>query len=139
MVQNVIIKGKRSEVIMNKKIASIIYVFIIVLSLCGCGNSSNNIVEKSKKMIENDLSNSVSIYYCTYNEDSNFAYIKFHSDELGNDESLIDFSDNKIYYESVYSSIDKNDYDKIIEYGDYTTAIYQIQNNDKQWSELPIK
>ena len=30
-------------------------------------------------------------------------------------------------------------YDKIIEYGDYTTAIYQIQNNDKQWSELPIK
>ena len=139
MVQNVIIKGKRSEVIMNKKIASIIYVFIIVLSLCGCGNSSNNIVEKSKKIIENDLSNSVSIYYCTYNEDSNFAYIKFHSDELGNDESLIDFSDNKIYYESVYSSIDKNDYDKIIEYGDYTTAIYQIQNNDKQWSELPIK
>lgn len=124
---------------MNKKIASIIYVFIIVLSLCGCGNSSNNIVEKSKKMIENDLSNSVSIYYCTYNEDSNFAYIKFHSDKLGNDESLIDFSDNKIYYESVYSSIDKNDYDKIIEYGDYTTAIYQIQNNDKQWSELPIK
>lgn len=124
---------------MNKKIASIIYVFIIALSLCGCGNSSNNIVEKSKKIIENDLSNSVSIYYCTYNEDSNFAYIKFHSDELGNDESLIDFSNNKIYYESVYSSIDKNDYDKIIEYGDYTTAIYQIQNNDKQWSELPIK
>ena len=123
----------------EQKIASIIYVFIIVLSLCGCGNSSNNIVEKSKKMIENDLSNSISIYYCTYNEDSNFAYIKFHSDELGNDESLIDFSDNKIYYESVYSSIDKNDYDKIIEYGDYTTAIYQIQNNDKQWSELPIK
>lgn len=39
---------------MSKKIASIIYVFIIVLSLCGCGNSSNNIVEKSKKMIEND-------------------------------------------------------------------------------------
>ena len=36
---------------MSKKIASIIYVFIIVLSLCGCGNSSNNIVEKSKKMI----------------------------------------------------------------------------------------
>ena len=89
---------------MNKKIASIIYVFIIVLSLCGCGNSSNNIVKKSKKMIENDLLNNVSIYY-----------------------------------ESVYSSIDKNDYDKIIEYGDYTTAIYQIQNNDKQWSELPIK
>jgi hypothetical protein len=139
MVQNVIIKRKRSEVIMNKKIASIIYVFIIVLSLCGCGNSSNNIVEKSKKMIENDLLNSVSIYYCTYNEDSNFAYIKFHSDELGNDESLIDFSNNKIYYESVYSSIDKNDYDKIIEYGDYTTAIYQIQNNNKQWSELPIE
>lgn len=124
---------------MNKKIASIIYVFIIVLSLCGCGNSSNNIVEKSKKMIENDLLNNVSIYYCTYNEDSNFAYIKFHSDELGNDESLIDFSNNKIYYESAYSSIDKNDYDKIIEYGDYTTAIYQIQNNNKQWSELPIE
>ena len=36
---------------MNKKIASIIYVFIIVLSLCGCGNSSNNIIEKSKKII----------------------------------------------------------------------------------------
>lgn len=124
---------------MNKKIASIIYIFIITLSLCGCGNSSKNIVEKSKKMIENDLSNSISIYYCAYNEDSNLVYIKFHSDELGNDESLIDFDNNKIYYESVYSSIDKNDYDKIIEYGDYTTAIYQIQNNDKQWSELLIE
>ena len=127
------------EIIMNKKIASIIYVFIIVLSLCGCGNSSNNIVEKSKKMIENDLSNSISVYYCTYNEDNNLVYIKFHSDELGNDESLIDFNNDKIYYESTYSQIDKNDYDKIIEYGDYTTAVYQIQNNDKQWSELPIE
>lgn len=124
---------------MNKKIASIIYVFIIVLSLCGCGNSSNNIVEKSKKMIENDLSNSISVYYCTYNEDKNLVYIKFHSDELGNDESLIDFNNDKIYYESTYSQIDKNDYDKIIEYGDYTIAVYQIQNNDKQWSELPIE
>lgn len=89
-------------------------------------------------MIENDLSNSVSIYYCTYNEDSNFAYIKFHSDELGNDESLIDFSDNKIYYESVYSSIDKNDYDKIIEYGDYATSIYQIQSGSEDWKEIEI-
>lgn len=124
---------------MNKKIASIIYVFIIVLSLYGCGNSSNNIVEKSKKMIENDLSNSISVYYCTYNEDNNLVYIKFHSDELGNDESLIDFNNDKIYYESTYSQINKNDYDKIIEYGDYTTAVYQIQNNDKQWSELPIE
>lgn len=100
-------------------------------------NENGQVVTPSGNLI--DLSNSVSIYYCAYNEDSNFAYIKFHSDELGNDESLIDFSDNKIYYGSVYSSIDKNDYDKIIEYGDYTTAIYQIQNNDKQWSELPIK
>lgn len=124
---------------MNKKIASIIYVFIIVLSLYGCGNSSNNIVEKSKKMIENDLSNSISVYYCTYNEDNNLVYIKFHSDELGNDESLIDFNNDKIYYESTYSQINKNDYDKIIEYGDYSTAVYQIQNNDKQWSELPIE
>lgn len=124
---------------MNKKIASIIYVFIITLSLCGCRNSSNNIVEKSKKMIENDLSKSISIYYCTYNKDNNLVYIKFHSDELGNDESLIDFGNNKIYYESVYSSIDKNDCDKIIEYGDYTTAKYQIQNNDKRWSELLIE
>lgn len=124
---------------MNKKIASIIYVFIIVLSLCGCGNSSNNIVEKSKKIIENDLSNSVSVYYCTYNEDSNLVYIKFHSDELGNDESLIDFNNDKIYYESTYSQIDKNDYDKIIEYGDYTIAVYQIQNNDKHWAEITIE
>ena len=124
---------------MNKKIASIIYVFIIVLSLYGCGNSSNNIVEKSKKMIENDLSNSISVYYCTYNEDNNLVYIKFHSDELGNDESLIDFNNDKIYYESTYSQINKNDYDKIIEYGDYSTAVYQIRNNDKQWSELPIE
>lgn len=124
---------------MNKKTASIIYVFIIVLSLYGCGNSSNNIVEKSKKMIENDLSNSISVYYCTYNEDNNLVYIKFHSDELGNDESLIDFNNDKIYYESTYSQINKNDYDKIIEYGDYSTAVYQIQNNDKQWSELPIE
>ena len=124
---------------MNKKTASIIYVFIIVLSLYGCGNSSNNIVEKSKKMIENDLSNSISVYYCTYNEDNNLVYIKFHSDELGNDESLIDFNNDKIYYESTYSQSNKNDYDKIIEYCDYSTAVYQIQNNDKQWSELPIE
>ena len=66
------------------------------------------------------------------------AYVKFHSDNNGNDEALIDFENNKIYYESVYSSINENDYDKIIEYGDYVTSIYQIQSGGEDWKEIEI-
>ena len=59
-------------------------------------------------------------------------------DSDGNDEALIDFKNNKIYYESVYSSIDENDYSKLIEYGDYIASVYQIQSNNENWHEIEI-
>ncbi len=66
------------------------------------------------------------------------AYVKFYSDKNGNDEALIDFKNNKAYYESIYSSISKDDYDKITEYGDYSINIYQIQNGSEDWKKIEI-
>lgn len=106
--------------------------------LISCNSKKIDIVDDAQKIIEQDSSDEVSIYYCIYNNKNQMTYVKFHSDNNGNDEALIDFENNKIYYESVYSSINENDYDKIIEYGDYTTSIYQIQREDEDWKEIEI-
>ncbi len=120
---------------MKKKL--IILCVIIIVVLCGCSLSKNNIVTKSQKIIEEDLSDNISIDYCMYNSKENMAYLKFYSDRNGNDKALIKFDDNKIYYESVCSRINKNDYDKIIEYGDYILVNYQIlNNNNDDWQEI---
>ncbi len=120
-----------------KKVIFFICVFIC-FSLTSCNSKKTDIVDDVKKTIEQDSSDEVSIYYCIYNNKNQMAYVKFHSDNNGNDEALIDFENNKIYYESVYSSINENDYDKIIEYGDYSTSIYQIQSGSEDWKEIEI-
>lgn len=34
--------------------------------------------------------------------------------------------------------IEKDDYDKIIEYGDYTLMMYEIANNNDNWVEVEL-
>ena len=48
--------------------------------------------------------------------------------------------DNSVFYESIYSTIKEDDYDKQIEYGDYAVLIYQLTVNgdDEQWTEFEI-
>ena len=49
-------------------------------------------------------------------------------------------NDDSILYESVYSTIKEDDYEKIIEYGDYTVLKYQItmSGSDGDWEEQDI-
>lgn len=121
---------------MKKSIYFVCIVFCFFLT--SCNSKKTDIVYNAKKIIEQDSSDEISIYNCIYNNKNQMAYVKFHSDNNGDDEALIDFENNKIYYESVYSSINENDYDKIIEYGDYTINIYQIQNGNENWKEIEI-
>lgn len=121
---------------MKKTIFFICVIFCFFLT--SCNSKKTDMVDDVKKTIEQDSSDEISIYYCIYNNKNQMAYVKFHSDNNGNDEALIDFENNKIYYESVYSSINENDYDKIIEYGDYATSIYQIQSGSEDWKEIEI-
>ena len=121
---------------MSKKI--IVICFILSFLLCGCKQNQKNIVLKSQETINKDLSDDISIYYCAYNNKNNISYVKYHSDENGDNEAFIDFKNNKIYYENVYYSIQENDYDKIIEYGDYTIYLYQIESGSEDWEELDI-
>lgn len=120
---------------MKKVYFIICVIFCFILTSC---NLKKDIISNAKEIIEQDSSDEISIYSCVYNRENQMAYVKFHSDNNGNDEALIDFENNKIYYESVYSSINENDYDKIIEYGDYATNIYQIQSSSEDWKEIEI-
>ena len=120
---------------MKKSLFIICVIFCFILTSC---NLKKDIISNAKEIIEQDSSDEISIYSCVYNKENQMAYIKFHSDNNGNDEALIDFKNNKIYYESVYSSINEKDYDKIIEYGDYTISIYEIQSDNKNWKEIEI-
>lgn len=43
---------------------------------------------------------------------------------------------NNIYYGGVYSTIETDDYNKQIEYGDYTIWTYQISSGDEDWAEI---
>ena len=63
---------------------------------------------------------------CLYNKETNAVYLKFYSFEHGNDEAIILLDDSSVFYEGIYSTIKDDDYDKIIEYGDYTIMKYQI-------------
>lgn len=119
-----------------KKITIIMSV-IAILFLVGYIIGQRNVISKSQKTIKKDLSDDISIYYCAYNDTKNMSYVKFYSDKNGNDEALIDFKNNKIYYESVYNSIRNTDYSKIIEYGDYTLTQWQLLSNSKnEWETI---
>ena len=117
----------------------LILLFIIISITFSACSSENKIDIKSKDLINKNLSDDVSVYECLYNKESNAAYVKFYSFKHGDDEAIILFDDNSIFYESIYSTIKEDDYDKIIEYGDYTLMMYQINvNGGENWIEVKL-
>ena len=115
----------------------LILLVIISIVLTAC-SSVNKIVVTSKNLINEDLSDNISINKCLYNEESNAVYVKFYSFEHGNDEAIILLDDNSIFYSSIYSTIKEDDYDKIIEYGDYTLMMYEIASDNDNWVEVEL-
>ena len=120
---------------MKTKLILLFVIISITLSAC---SSVNKIDITSKNLINEDLSDDISINKCLYNEDSNAVYVKFYSFEHGNDEAIILLDDNSIFYSSVYSTIKEKDYDKIIEYGDYTLMMYEIASDSDNWVEVEL-
>ena len=115
----------------------IILLVIISIVLTAC-SSVNKIDVTSKNIINEDLSDNISINKCLYNEESNAVYVKFYSFEHGNDEAIILLDDDSIFYSSIYSTIKEDDYDKIIEYGDYTLMMYEIASDNDNWVEVEL-
>ena len=116
--------------------AKIVLFMTVALIFTSCSESAEDkIILNAKEVINKDLSDDISINVCLYNKESNAVYIKFHSDKQGNDEAIIFLNDNSIFYESIYSTIKKDDYEKIIEYGDYAVLMYQltVNGNNDQW------
>ena len=120
---------------MKTKLILLFVIFSITLSACSSGNK---IDITSKNLINEDLSDDISINKCLYNEESNAVYVKFYSFEHGNDEAIILLDDNSIFYSSVYSTIKEDDYDKVIEYGDYTLMMYEIANDNEDWVDVEL-
>ena len=120
---------------MKTKLILLFVIISITLSAC---SSVNKIDITSKSLINEDLSDDISINKCLYNEESNAVYVKFYSFEHGNDEAIILLDDNSIFYSSVYSTIKEDDYDKIIEYGDYTLMMYEIASDSDNWVEVEL-
>ena len=120
---------------MKTKLILLLAIISITLSAC---SSVNKIDIISKNLINEDLSDDISINKCLYNEESNAVYVKFYSFKHGNDEAIILLDDNSIFYSSVYSTIKEYDYDKIIEYGDYTLMMYEIASDSDNWVEVEL-
>ena len=120
---------------MKTKLILLFVIISITLSTCSSGNK---IDITSKNLINEDLSDDISINKCLYNEESNAVYVKFYSFEHGNDEAIILLDDNSIFYSSVYSTIKEDDYDKVIEYGDYTLMMYEIANDNEDWVDVEL-
>ena len=115
----------------------LIFLVIISIVLTAC-SSVNKIDVTSKNLINEDLSDDISINKCLYNEESNAVYVKFYSFDHGNDEAIIILDDKSIFYSSVYSTIKEDDYDKIIEYGDYTLMMCEIASGNDNWVEVEL-
>ena len=120
---------------MKTKLILLFVIISITLSACSSGNK---IDITSKNLINEDLSDDISINKCLYNEKSNAVYVKFYSFEHGNDEAIILLDDDSIFYSSIYSTIEEDDYDKIIEYGDYTLMMYEIASDNDNWVEVEL-
>ena len=119
---------------MKTKLILLFTIISITLSAC---SSESRIDVTSKKIINKDLSDNISVNKCLYNKESNSVYVEFTS-KYGDDEAIILLDDNSIFYSSVYSTIEEDDYDKIIEYGDYTLMMYQIEVNGDNWVEVEL-
>ena len=92
---------------MKTKLILLLVIISITLSACSSGNKIDII---SKNLINEDLSDDISINKCLYNEESNAVYVKFYSFKHGTDEAIILLDDNSIFYSSVYSTIKEYDY-----------------------------
>lgn len=105
---------------------------------CGTESSESKIISNAKEIVNNDLTDDISVNKCLYNEDKNAVYLKFYSFEHGNDEAIIFLDNNSVFYESINSTIEDDDYDKQIEYGDYAVLMYQLTVNggDGKWIEI---
>ena len=120
---------------MKTKLILLFAIISITLSAC---SSENKIDITSKDLINEDLSDDISLNKCLYNKESNAVYVKFYSFKHGNDEAIILLDDNSIFYNSVYSTIEEDDYDKVIEYGDYALMMYEIANDNEDWVEVEL-
>lgn len=120
---------------MKTKLILLFAIISITLSAC---SSENKIGTTSKDLINEDLSDDISVNKCLYNKESNAVYIKFYSFKHGNDEAIILLDDNSIFYKSVYSTIKEDDFDKVIEYGDYALMMYEIANGNNNWIEIEL-
>lgn len=120
------------------KLILLIVIIVFVFTACSSESSGSKIISNAKEIIDKDLSDDISINLCLYNKELNAVYLKFYSFEHGNDETIILLDDNSVFYEGIFSTIEDDDYDKVIEYGDYSVMKYQIENNDEQWIEIEI-
>ena len=120
---------------MKTKLILLFVIISITLSACSSGNK---IDITSKNLINEDLSDDISINKCLYNEESNAVYVKLYSFAHGNDEAIILLDDDSIFYSSIYSTIKEDDYDKVIEYGDYTLMMYEIANDNEDWVDVEL-
>ena len=118
------------------KLILLIATIVLTFAACGSESSESKIISNAKEIVDKDLSDDISINTCLYNKETNAVYLKFYSFEHGNDEAIILLDDSSVFYEGIYSTIKDDDYDKIIEYGDYTIMKYQIKNNDEKWTEI---
>ncbi len=114
---------------------------VLILTACSSKLSESKIISNAKEIIDADLSDDISINKCLYNEEENAVYLKIYSFEHGNDEVIIFLDDNSVFYESINSTIEDDDYDKQIEYGDYTIMMYQLTVNggDEKWIEIELQ
>lgn len=110
------------------KLKSIFITALVSLSLCSC-SSGNSVYKTAKNTISGDLSEKITVNECCYSQELNAVYVDFSSSKHGDDIAFITLDDNNVYYESVYNSIDSNDYNKIIEYGEYVILSYQYTVN----------
>ena len=117
----------------------LIVIIVFAFTACSSESSESKIISNAKEIVDKDLSDDISINTCLYNKETNAVYLKFYSFEHGNDEAIILLDDSSVFYEGIYSTIKDDDYDKIIEYGDYTIMKYQIDNNDEKWVEIELQ
>lgn len=122
------------------KLILLIVIIVFAFTACSSESSESKIISNAKEIIDKDLSDDVSINKCLYNKEENAVYLEFYSFDHGNDEAIILLDDNSVFYESIYSTIKEDDYDKQIEYGDYAVLIYQLAVNggDEKWAEIEI-
>lgn len=123
------------------KLILLVVTVILVFTACSSKSSESKIISNAKEIIDADLSDDISVNRCLYNEEKNAVYLKFYSFEHGNDEAIIFLDNNSVFYESINSTIEDDDYDKQIEYGDYAVLMYQLTVNggDEEWIEIELQ